>query len=313
MLQNDFRIGGDPRYILTNSPEPLMAIPDEVRKCVCFVGYRIASGEICLAGTAFWLSRLLDGTDRRFIYLVTARHVIDHIKGLGLDSVLLRLNSKSGSAFWVECKMADWHFHPDASIDVALLRVAIPSGADHLSIGLEMAATNEVMAREKIGIGDEVFVTGLFTHHYGDTNNIPIVRVGNIAAMTGAKVKSKNGPIDAYLIESRSIGGLSGSPVFVNLGLVRHGAFSSTGNPIFYWMGLIHGHFDVDESRVDSNGDIVDDGVKESRVNTGIAVVIPFEKVMETIGQPSIKVIEEGISEQAKKETYPVPDEMHNK
>jgi hypothetical protein len=285
-----------------------MAFPDEIRKCVCFVGYKIASGEVRLGGTAFWFSRLIEGTDRRFMYLVTARHVIDHIGGMGIAQVLLRLNMKSGSAVWAQSEVSDWYVHSEPSVDVAVMRAVIPPEVDHVSIGLEMAVTKELISAEQIGIGDEVFVTGLFKHHYGETNNIPIVRVGNIAAMPGEKVKTEQGAIEAYLIEARSIGGLSGSPVFVNLGMVRHGKFSSTGKPIFYWMGLVHGHFDVKEGKVDLADETIDDGVSRSSVNTGIAVVDPVDKVVETISQPPIKDAEDHIASDLRKKTHTVPD-----
>ena len=44
MIQIDERLGGEVRYLLTKFPVLLMAIPDEVRKCVIFVGYRMADG-----------------------------------------------------------------------------------------------------------------------------------------------------------------------------------------------------------------------------------------------------------------------------
>jgi hypothetical protein len=49
---------------------------------------------------------------------------------------------------------------------------------------------------------------GLFSEHQGAERNIPIVRVGNIAAMPEEPVLTTSwGAIDAYLIEARSIGG----------------------------------------------------------------------------------------------------------
>jgi hypothetical protein len=92
--------------------------------------------------------------------------------------------------------------------------------------------------------------------------------------------------MDAYLIEARSIGGLSGSPVFLNLGVVRYignGIKHSTGGPIQLLLGLVHGHFDVHSSLTD---DVLSDAsqpLSAQRVNTGIAIVVPIEKVVETI------------------------------
>ena len=60
-----------------------------------------------------------------------------------------------------------------------------------------------------------MFSVGLFTKYFGRSNLIPIVRTGNIAMMPKEKVPLGSfGLTDAYLIEGRSIGGLSGSPIF---------------------------------------------------------------------------------------------------
>src|SRR5436309_3387462 len=72
-----------------------------------------------------------------------------------------------------------------------------------------------------IGPGDEVFMTGLFTRLEGRSRNIPIVRMGKVAMMPGeemlpdAKISGWRGGIEAYLVEARSAGGMSGSPAFV--------------------------------------------------------------------------------------------------
>src|SRR5438874_2635806 len=156
-------------------------------------------------------------------------------------------------------------------------------------IPFKMIVNEKLIEQEKIGVGDEVFMTGLFSRHYGQQNNIPIVRTGNIAAMPKEKVNTRVGLMDAYLIESRSIGGLSGSPVFVNLGLVRHQKMSSTGLPIFYLMGLVHGHFDVQENKIDDLNPLADDGLSKTNVNMGIAIVVPIGKMLEALNQPSVK------------------------
>ena len=102
--------------------------------------------------------------------------------------------------------------------------------------------------------------------------NIPIVRIGNLASLDEEKVQTEGGPIDAYLIEARSLGGLSGSPVFLNLGTVRQikrqvvGAES--GAPIIFLLGLIHGHYDTQASTIDSDAD--SPGLTPQRINTWV-------------------------------------------
>ena len=265
-----------------------MIVPDKVRKCVVFLGFRMASGEFRLAGSAFFIGKDTGTETAMDVFLVTARHVIDGIRKLGIDKVFVRANTTSGTSLWAECESTAWLFHPtDSSVDIALLKTGVPDGWDHFVIPFSMFATPEKMASNEVALGDEVFIVGLFRHHHGNQKNIPIVRVGNLAALAEEKVSTSGlGMIDAYLIEARSIGGLSGSPVFLNLGVVRYVQNSvkhSTGGPIQLLLGIVHGHFDVKTSEVDDVQADAGAGLSVERVNTGIAIVVPIEKVIEAI------------------------------
>lgn len=266
-----------------------MIVPDELRKCVAFVAMPMDNGDARLVGTAFFLGRAIEGTSRSFSYLVTAKHVIEGIRNKGVEKALVRLNLKSGESGWVETNVADWLYHPtDNSVDVAVLRAGVPEHCDHILYPISLVVTPEIISKEQIGLGTEVFLVGLFAHHSGLNKNIPIVRVGNISAMPEELVETQLGKIDAYLVEARSIGGLSGSPVFANLGLVRvhEGQLKFTsGGPIFYLLGLMHGHWDVGISELD---EVVVDTTGAQRVNMGIGIVVPVAKIIEVIHQPRI-------------------------
>jgi hypothetical protein len=187
-LYRDTTLGGVERWFLGEPRDVDVTIPDEIRKCVGFVGFQMADGSMRLAGTVFFVSRQVQGMDRMFVYAVTAKHVIQKIKDKGIDAVLFRLNVKGSTARWAMSKMQDWHFHADPTVDVALMRFGLTEQMDHKVFPIEGGATNAVIASHQIGIGDEVFLAGLFSPHYGKKNNIPIVRVGNIAAMPQEKV-----------------------------------------------------------------------------------------------------------------------------
>ena len=130
----------------------------------------------------------------------------------GIDDLYLRLNTKDGQIRFCRTHVNGWRVHPtDSTVDVAIHARGVPDGVDSLSIKTDMAATASVRERFAIGVGDEVCITGLFHPHEGKRKNIPIVRAGNIAAMPEEKVFTERyGYIDAYLIEGRSIGGISG-------------------------------------------------------------------------------------------------------
>src|SRR5436190_824542 len=185
-----------------------MLVPNEIRKCVAFAAIQMANGEMRLVGTVFFLGKGIPGTDRSFHYFVTAKHIIEGIRNKGLTKVFIRLNFKDGQSRWAETEISAWHFHPTNSrVDAAVLRGTLPEHSDHLVYPLSGIVTPAVIESEQIGHGSEVFLVGLFAHHSGQQRNIPIIRVGNIAALPEEPVKTRIGSIDAYLIEARSIGG----------------------------------------------------------------------------------------------------------
>jgi len=141
--------------------------------------------------------------------------------------------------------------------------MGIGAGNDHLAFPADRLFDRSLFEEFEIGIGHDVFVTGLFRHHHGEQKNIPIVRVGTIAALDEEKVQTTVYLRDAYLIECRSIGGLSGSPVFLQVESelmlkVRTAQTLPTHPPGTYLLGVMHGHFDSDEAEVDSGGEDVE-------------------------------------------------------
>jgi len=138
----------------------------------------------------------------------------------------------------------------------------------------DRAATGHLLRLRRVSASHEIFITGLFRSHYGNQRNVPIVRVGNIAMMRDEPVRTEYcGPTDAYLVEARSIHGLSGSPVFINIG------------SNLFLLGLMHGHFDVENLTEDV---VVEDANGPSGIHTGIGVVIPVEKIIETLNQAGL-------------------------
>lgn len=267
-----------------------MKVPDNVTKTVGFVAYRNQqTGNTVPVGTMFFLGKDAagDGQVSSQVFAVTARHVIDGLQSRGCHTCVLRLNptDKRRNLVEIEIPISAWRFHAsDESVDVAVVEQGIPQDVDHLVIPIGLGADSAKFSANEVDLGDEVFVSGLFVHHYGQRRNIPIVRVGSLAALNEEKVRTRSGYIDAYLVEARSIGGLSGSPVFVNLGASRMigGQMKvHAGGPIYFLLGLVHGHFETqgNEQPPEVNGQTV----AHELVNAGIAIVVPFEKIHETI------------------------------
>lgn len=259
-----------------------MRIPDDVQKCVCFLGIKPSPDKPPkYQGTGFFLGVERPKLNGAFLYLVTAKHVADKL--IGNDHYYIRINTKQGQAVDLEVPgRARWFLHPDNSVDVVLLPIGPSPDLDFLALNPNMFVTEQLRQERSIGPGDEVFITGLFYYHTGNSKNIAIIRTGHIAMVPGERIQtSKYGAMEAYLIESRSIGGISGSPVFV---------FSRTRERIdFFLLGLIHGHWES-ESVVD----IVElDSAEKRGVNTGIAIVTPATKILEILQSPELKQLVE--------------------
>ena len=54
-----------------------------------------------------------------------------------------------------------------------------------------MCASGKTFTENEVALGDEVIVSGLFKHHFGKSRNIPIVRTGNLAALSEERIKTK--------------------------------------------------------------------------------------------------------------------------
>jgi hypothetical protein len=150
----------------------------------------------------------------------------------------------------------------------------------------QIFATDQRIADFEIGLGDELVIVGLFTRFFGKTILTPIVRTGNIAMMPKEKLPTVNfGDMEAYLAEGRSIGGLSGSPVFVRNTVKtpmqtadgKLAAMSGLGGA--HLLGLVHGHWDVHASFTPDKAEIV---------NMGVSIIVPPKKFLETLYLPEL-------------------------
>ncbi len=265
-------------------------VPDEVRSCVCFL-FRQTNGRLIAEGTGTVLAQPINGSDNTaWTMIVTARHIINSVQMLSDDDIVrARFNSKGGGVGWLELPVSAWMVNEDdLASDVAIAHFDRMDGLDLRLWPMGRLATEAVIAAQHIGLGDEVVMPGLFSMHSGDDRNIPIVRIGNIAAMPEQPVRTLLGPADAYLIEARSIGGLSGSPVFVNVGMDRSGDLKGSlllaGSLIsshLFLLGILHGHWDVPGDVPTEDGLTSVDGPGQSCVNVGIAIVTPASKILD--------------------------------
>jgi hypothetical protein len=262
-----------------------MRVPDGILDSAVYLCVKDANGTVRPAGTGFFLK--IESEIREQIshgYLVTARHCIENARPYG--PLYARMNRRdTGEAELVELEPS-WTYHDDETNDVAVLYFA-PPAVQIMVFGRDSLATADVIERESIGIGDELVVVGLFTQHYGRTANRPIVRAGIIAAMPDEPIEDAGSglPFDAYLAEVRSIGGLSGSPVWLIITPSRIVKGEREFRLQFYLLGLIRGHWEKKEPWLSDFGE-----TEQESLNTGIALVTPIQKALDIIdSEESVK------------------------
>jgi hypothetical protein len=298
-------------------------IPDELLKCVGFIGevtHKEGTEEYGdLHATGFFVSVRSKATLGSFVYFVTAKHVAKELDG---HEVYFLVNKKGSGVMRQPAGASEWSLHPtDGTADVAVVSVQIDARADVKSIPLKDFISKEDFSRFGFGIGDEVFTVGLFTEAPGTSRNFPLVRHGNLAMIPDEQIQTKLGYADAYLVEARSIGGLSGSPVWIRASMltvvkVGENKISPDGNAPALMvgpgklLGLMHGHWDIRESEINKLK-IVHDNQKG--VNLGIAIVVPASKILETINQPGLEELRKQGDEMAAKQGVPGVDSVKTK
>lgn len=259
-----------------------MFLPNDFLDCVCFLCTKNSTGSYDYGGTAFFISTPFT-SEYCHLYLVTAKHCTKERNGLRRD-LYARLNKTDGTA--EHLLLPDkWVEPEDEEVDVVVMPFDdfdSPQFA-YKYVPFASAATEEAIRFRRIGIGSEVFVSGLFTQHVGKKRNLPIVRAGIISSMMDEFEDENSGkPYQAYLTELQSIGGLSGSPVFARSG-TAYNLFEDKQYPLSL-LGVVRGHFDTPrrrEMRGDEPVRFSDD--EWDKIHNGIAIVTPVQEILKIL------------------------------
>ena len=282
--------------IIILSPISLVAtlpIPGQVKEIVVFVYVPNRDGVPIPNGTGFLVG--VEDTTRTgfsFVYLVTVKHVIQKLDESFFPTVYIRLNKKGGGTGLIplqvntEEKGKNVFFHEDSTVDLAVI-VAVP---DQLSFEYKFLPHHYITTRDdaqklRIREGDEAFFLGLFIPHIGEGRNLPIVRFGRVALIADEKINWQGTKIDLFLIETISIGGNSGSPVFFYFGPDREPGQLRLGDPILKLAGIVKGSIDARHPLEF----IETDTLPITRSTIGITGVIPAHKLYEILFGAELK------------------------
>lgn len=291
-------------------------VSDDVLKCIGFIYETALRDESGPKGdahaTGFFVSVPSQVRGSRYLYFATAAHVAEGLRDKDLHILVNKRGG--GTTELLAMEPPTWYLHPtDVTCDIAIVPVVPNTEADFISIPIEHMLTPEIINELTVGIGDEVYSVGLFTEVENTSKIIPILRHGNLSMMPTEQIQTEKGYADVYLIEARSIGGMSGSPVFVRpsghipVGVFPDGTIESllALRDRTKLLGIVHGHWDAKEA------DINRYPIEQDRrrgVNYGIAIVVPAMKLVETLNQPHLADARMKHDEKLKKRSVPGMD-----
>ncbi len=236
-------------------------------------------------------------------YIVSNRHVIE-------ETPWVRLNTCDGSTRMLEFISENWV--SDGKEDLAIVDVTghLSLDTDHYSWIEHREFVNSTrIIGNHIGIGDQVFMLGLYSDHDGSNRNLPVARFGNIAAMPDALVPVITGPNDpykrpAFLNDMRSRQGFSGSPVWVWRGqevdLSEYDAggrkFNRLGGSIFNrtppflcFAGIHRGQFPEKTHVIMSKDESLIRRSTEFTIASAMTIVIPAWEISNLLDHPALR------------------------
>lgn len=166
-----------------------MWIPSNLTATVCFLCVE-RRGKTLYGGTAFFVSKEeAECPELKWAYLVTAKHCVEKAFDK-YGNLSCRLNTKNGSVKFIPLPRSKWIMSDLA--DVAILPFDNDDDAELLLLPEQMFVTDELIEKEGIGLGDEIFLLGLFREVYGKKRNFPIIRGGMIASMLDEPLQDKD-------------------------------------------------------------------------------------------------------------------------
>lgn len=269
-----------------------------------------------LRGTGFIVTLQIPelGPGRGVPVLVTSKHILRHPR-LGapngvteyFDTINAFANSIQPNAVGsyiaqipVRVKVNGFLFcsidNQDSDADIAVCPIPISdSKLDFMGIGPDMFVTQSTIEVMKLNETDEVLFSGLFLPYHGANKNYPIVRHGRLALIPKERIPwsiSSGGYLmqDLYLAEITSWGGNSGSPVFVRLSGTREPGGTLFGVQ-YLLLGVMQGYFNSERPATLDTAAITDTAHFDLKFseNSGIAAIVPAQKILDIIAQPRMK------------------------
>lgn len=169
-------------------------------------------------GTGFLMFIPASDTTKRYIYLITAKHVLLDTNDIPLNIIYAKFNTKDSTELLkVTLKWSGSNktvfIHPDSTVDLAIIPVVLPKQLYYTLIPAKDLIYKSEYDSLGISVGTDVFFTGLFTAFTGSKSIYPIFRFGKICLIPRERIEFNGEFKDLVLLETSSFGGNSGSPV----------------------------------------------------------------------------------------------------
>jgi hypothetical protein len=226
--------------------------------------------------------------DGAWIYAVTNAHV-------SKEAPVVRINKADGTVGIFPFISTDWVDHPDGITDLSATNLDLGQVDTYKISGIwpSWFAIREAIEAFKINLGDDTILLGRFINRDGKLRNLPSVRAGIISQMADPDdpIDTEAGPQEAYLVETRSISGYSGSPIFVWIPALRYAKGAPPGTMIqdvLLFLGIDCAHV-PDYSRVLDAKCNEKHPAEYVETNTGMAIVIPSYKLQELLDCDELK------------------------
>lgn len=225
------------------------------------------------------------------VFAVTNRHVV--ARGQRFDPApVIRMNTADGRVAVVELTPECWIEHPNGD-DLSVAHLSAENLRDFryetVPIDRFITEANATPPRDgqteyyggNLWIGAPCILVGRFMNHEGRQQNTPAVRFGNLSMFPHEPIMNTETGLwqESFLVEVHSIGGFSGSPVFLVVGQA-----SMWQGGLAWLLGVDWGHLKT-KLRVLKR---LEDGTSEStdyyvESNTGQATVVPAWKLRELL------------------------------
>jgi hypothetical protein len=226
-------------------------IPAEFKKPVAFIFIKDNADKIVPNGTGFFVS-IPDSSKRpiQFVYLVTAKHVIeDPLTKKFYNQIYIRINKRNSTFDTIPLKLIaqnGLNFVFQDNIDLAVIPLAPDNSKyDYEPIPINLLfKTKEEFDTSYVKEGTNVFYSGLFSPYLGYNSNNPIIRFGRVALLPRENIfwDSANAKQNLFLVETTTYGGNSGSPLFSYFSPFQIMGNMIVGNSQIKLAGIIKGY-----------------------------------------------------------------------